>query len=390
MKVRLGDICSFQSGGTPSKSNPQFFGGSIPWITTVALNNGVIDSSNAVEWVTDRAIQESAAKIVPCESILVGTRVGVGKVAINSVPISTSQDIVSLLGINTDIWDKKYLCKFILANNTFILSQARGATIKGIRIDTLSNLQVPVKALNEQRRIAAVLDKVSDLIAKRRAQLDKLDELVKARFVEMFGSPVSNTLGWNQTKLSEVTSKIGSGATPKGGKESYHSEGVSLIRSMNIHDGLFLYKDLAHITDEQARQLDNVAVEDQDVFINITGASVARSCIVPHEVLPARVNQHVAIIRCIQSQMNPIFASNMFINDEFKKQLLEIGESGGATRQAITKQQLQDLNIILPPLELQNKFATSVNAINQSKLTIQQSLDSLEILKKALMQEYFG
>ena len=159
---------------------------------------------------------------------------------------------------------------------------------------------------------------------------------------------------------------------------------------MNVHDGRFEYKDLAHITDEQAKQLDNVIIEENDVFINITGASVARSCIVPKHILPARVNQHVAIIRCVTSMLNPVFANNMFLNHSFKGQLLDIGETGGATRQAITKQQLETLSVILPPIELQNQFATFVEQTDKSKLTIQQSLDKLETLKKSLMQKYFS
>ena len=206
----------------------------------------------------------------------------------------------------------------------------------------------------------------------------------------MFGDPVSNSFGWKTDYLKNVTSKIGSGATPKGGKESYQAEGITLIRSMNVHDGRFEYKDLAHITDEQAKQLDNVTIEENDVFINITGASVARSCIVPKHILPARVNQHVAIIRCITSMLNPVFVNNMFLNHSFKGQLLDIGETGGATRQAITKQQLETLEVILPPIELQNQFSTFVEQTDKSKLAIKQSLEKLETLKNALMQEYFG
>lgn len=257
-------------------------------------------------------------------------------------------------------------------------------------VKSLKEVEIPLPPIDEQRKIAAVLDKVSDLIAKRKQQLDKLDELVKSRFIEMFGDPVANTLRWEQTLLREVTSKIGSGATPRGGKENYQAEGITLIRSMNVHDGRFEYKDLAHVTETQAAQLANVIVEENDVFINITGASIARSCIVPSVVLPARVNQHVAIIRCVRSRLNPAFANNMFLNDRFKGQLLEIGEFGGATRQAITKQQLETLEVILPPMKLQEQFAAFVAQTDKSKLAIQESLKRLEILKKSLMQKYFG
>ncbi len=265
-----------------------------------------------------------------------------------------------------------------------------GATIPHIYFRDYKKEQFPLQPLEEQRRIAAVLDKVCDLIALRRKQLERLDLMVKARFVEMFGDTIKNTYGWNQQYLSDITLKIGSGATPKGGKESYCLDGITFIRSMNVYDGRFEYKDLAYINEAQAKSLNNVIVCKNDVFINITGASVARSCIVPDEVLPARVNQHVAIIRCMEKEINPIFLNNMFINENFKKHLLAIGESGGATRQAITKQQLESLFIIVPPLNLQQEFADFVTEIDKLKLPIQRSLDTLEVCKKSLMQEYFG
>ena len=271
-----------------------------------------------------------------------------------------------------------------------IANSAAGANINNIRNEHIDVLEITWPSMEKQRSAVAVLDKVTELIALRKEQLAKLDQLVKSRFIELFGDPVQNPIGWKAVSLKSATNKIGSGATPKGGKEGYQAEGITLIRSMNVHDGRFEYKDLAHITDEQAKQLENVTGEENDVFINITGASVARSCIVPKHILPARVNQHVAIIRCITSMLNPVFANQMFLSKSFKGQLLNIGESGGATRQAITKQQLESLEVILPPIELQAQFAAFVEQTDKSKLAIQQSLDKLELLKKSLMQEYFG
>ena len=264
------------------------------------------------------------------------------------------------------------------------------ATVKHLSAKQLNKIVVPLPSMEKQNQIARAFSTLDTLIKHRKQQFNKLDELVKSRFIELFGDPVQNPMEWKLETLKKVTTKIGSGATPKGGKESYQTEGITLIRSMNVHDGRFEYKDLAHITNEQAKQLDNVTVEENDVFINITGASVARSCIVPKHILPARVNQHVAIIRCITSMLNPVFANQMFLNTSFKGQLLDIGESGGATRQAITKQQLEALTVILPPLELQEQFAAFVEQTDKSKLAVQKSLEQLEILKKSLMQQYFG
>ena len=286
--------------------------------------------------------------------------------------------------------DALYLYYFMPKALKAIEDKTPFVTVKHLSAKELNKVVVPMPLLDEQKKIASSLQRVDELIALRKEQLVKLDQLVKSRFIELFGDPVQNPMGWKTEILKKTTAKIGSGATPKGGKESYQTEGITLIRSMNVHDGRFEYKDLAHITDEQAKQLENVTVEENDVFINITGASVARSCIVPKHVLPARVNQHVAIIRCITSMLNPVFANQMFLNASFKSQLLDIGESGGATRQAITKQQLESLAIILPPLELQEQFAAFVKQSDKSKLAIQQSLDKLELLKKSLMQEYFG
>lgn len=189
----------------------------------------------------------------------------------------------------------------------------------------------------------------------------------KSQFIEMFGDPVTNNKGWNIAKFSQVTNKIGSGATPKGGQENYVNEGISLIRSMNVYNGYFKYDELAHLTDKQAQQLDNVTLKESDILLNITGASVARSCIVPNEILPARVNQHVSIIRCKPAHLNHIFTNAALICDSFQQLLLSLGESGGATRQAITKQQIENLTIILPPLSLQNRFADFVRQANKSK-----------------------
>ncbi|MBQ8722937.1 MAG: restriction endonuclease subunit S, partial [Opitutales bacterium] len=114
------------------------FKGNIPWITTVALNGRYVSEENAVEFLSELALEKSATRLVPANSIMIGTRVGVGKVAINSTPMATNQDIISLTMIDEKIWHKPYLLKSLLSLATYFQSQARGATIKGIKIDTLA------------------------------------------------------------------------------------------------------------------------------------------------------------------------------------------------------------------------------------------------------------
>ncbi len=150
--------------------------------------------------------------------------------------------------------------------------------------------------------------------AKENAEknLQNARELFESYLQGLFGTTDEHGLaqikdGWEDTKLEKITTKIGSGATPLGGEKSYHAEGISLIRSLNVYDKGFRIKDLAFLDNNQADKLSNVVVESGDILLNITGASVARCCIVPEEILPARVNQHVSIIRLIKDVMIPEF-----------------------------------------------------------------------------------
>lgn len=244
-----------------------------------------------------------------------------------------------------------------------------GATIPHIYYRDYKNEEFNLDDLDRQQEIVSTLGRVELIIDARKEGLSKLDELVKARFVEVFGNPVTNDKGWSTDSCKNLMKKIGSGATPKGGRESYCDEGISLIRSMNVYNNRFEYKDLAHITDEQAEQLDNVTIEKSDVLLNITGASVARCCVVPDDLLPARVNQHVSIIRCKENLL-PEFVCSIFTEDNYQRLLWNIATAGGATREAITKQQIEDLQLIVPPLDLQKQFMEFVNQVDKSKVIV--------------------
>ena len=390
MKYKLEDLFDLQMGKTPARNNPEYWNSADnKWISIGDLSKCGKYITNTKEYLSDTAVEESGISLIPENTVVMSFKLSIGKTAITSEPMYSNEAIMSFRDKHVVPILPDYLYYMFSAKDW---DEGTNKAVMGKTLNkaTLAKVTIDVHSPTEQKKIVDTLDKVASAIDARRQQLSVLDDLIKARFVEMFGDPVANTLEWKTALLREVTSKIGSGATPRGGKESYQAEGITLIRSMNVHDGRFEYKDLAHITDEQAAQLDNVSVQEGDVFINITGASVARSCIVPKDTLPARVNQHVAIIRCVRDLLNPTFANNMFLNDRFKEQLLDIGESGGATRQAITKQQLEGLTVILPPMNQQEEFASFVAQIDKSKSAIQKSLDETQILFDSLMQKYFG
>lgn len=164
-------------------------------------------------------------------------------------------------------------------------------------------------------------------------------------------------------KLGDICNKIGSGATPRGGKESYKDSGTPIIRSQNVLDWSFSSDGLAYLDDDQAFALSNVEVKPRDVLLNITGDSVARACIVPNEFTPARVNQHVSILRT-NSRSNPVFLLAWL---QTNKSLLLSLASSGATRNALTKTMLEKLDVNLPPIDVQERIAGIVLSV-QSKI----------------------
>ena len=265
-----------------------------------------------------------------------------------------------------------YLMKYLYDTKKVLKFQNQTTGIINLKLtDYLNKTKVNIETIENQNTIVDILDRLEYQIINRNKQLSELSNLVKSRFNEMFGDPVLNEMGWEKHRLSKLTLKIGSGATPRGGRESYVNEGIALIRSMNVYDGKFIFKDLAYLTNVQAEKLNNVIVESDDVLLNITGASVSRCCIVPQIILPARVNQHVSIIRCKKHLLSPIFLNQLLITSEFKSLLQKIGESSGATRQAITKNQIEELTIPIPPLSLQNEFADFVAQIDKSQFACQ-------------------
>lgn len=194
---------------------------------------------------------------------------------------------------------------------------------------------------------------------------------------------------WNTYKLKDVCTKIGSGATPRGGKESYLEEGISLIRSQNVLDFEFATDGLAFISDEQARQLSNVSVEANDVLLNITGDSVARVCQVPSTVLPARVNQHVAIIRTDPTKLLPELLKYYLLNPSFKNFMLGRA-SAGATRNALTKGMIEGFEITVPgEIEEQKAVARILSSLDD-KIELNRRMNAtLEAMARALFKAWF-
>ena len=162
---------------------------------------------------------------------------------------------------------------------------------------------------------------------------------------------------WKKVKLGDCCSKIGSGSTPKGGASVYIDSGTSLIRSQNVYNLFFDYNGLTHITEEAANKLKGVTVLMGDILLNITGDSVARTCIVPEDVLPARVNQHVAIIRTKEDMIESRFLNYYLASPIMQAHMLSLAVGKGASRNAMTKAMIEDFEVPCPPMATQRRIA---------------------------------
>ncbi|MDB0605754.1 restriction endonuclease subunit S, partial [Bifidobacterium adolescentis] len=273
--------------------------------------------------------------------------------------LGTMQALIPSEGI-----DRDYLLH--LVRSLHLGDGFSGSTIPHIYFKDYGKLPVRLHSPAEQKRIVDIFASIERQIKVSKQQLDQLDSLVKSRFIEMFGDPVEENR-WARITLASLCTKLGSGATPRGGKAAYKTSGIPLIRSMNVHNGYFESKDLAYIDEIQAKKLDNVTLHKGDVLLNITGASVARSCLLPDYLAGGRVNQHVSIVRCDPNRMLPRVLNSIFTSDSYQRFLLEHSRMAGATREAITKDDLETMTVPLPPLSLQYKFAAFVAQVDKSR-----------------------
>lgn len=248
-------------------------------------------------------------------------------------------------------WFTRY-CEFL----------GQGSAREYCRFGNISEIEIEFPPIEEQQKIVEYNTAIENRIALKQKINDNLVATLQIIYKKMF---LESQNTYITKPLADLCSKIGSGATPKGGKAAYFDKGISLIRSMNVFDYFFSYPELAHISQIQANALANVEIQQADVLFNITGVSVTRCCVVPDDVLPARVNQHVMIIRPYKGKNMSYYIMCTLCTSENKAKLLGIGQSG-STREAINKQELERFEIPVPSdeeLERFGEIATKIYAL---------------------------
>lgn len=258
------------------------------------------------------------------------------------------------------------------------LSTGMGGRRERVKPSEFLTIEVGLPTVAEQKRIVDAIAGVDALVKAMADEIGRGQRALTAIRDDVLGheAPV--------VPLSSITSKIGSGATPKGGENAYVTSGTSLIRSQNVYDGRFEWSGLAHINDEHAALLRGVTVESGDVLINITGASVNRLAIVPDAVLPARVNQHVAILRADRSRVLPAYLAHILRRSDLKRDLDSMAESG-STRQALTKEGLGRFAIPLPSLSTQSELVSALDTQVTALNLLAEELTSLRTFRSTLL-----
>lgn len=308
---------------------------------------------------------------------------GVGRVMqlpAKSSVIGTMQYIIPNEGINVH-----YLAYAMEHMN--LAKYYTGATIPHIYFKDYCKESLQAHNLDEQCHIALMLDKIVALISLRKQQLAKLDELVKARFVEVFGEPVQNPLGWPIHQLQDYILFLTSGS--RGWAQYFTDDGKYFITIKNVKNCRITLDDVQYVTPPDNAEAKRTKVEDGDLLISIT-ADLGRTGVVTKEIADygAYINQHLTCIRLDKKSLHPLYVAYYMESEAGKLQFQSKNQNG--VKAGLNFNAINSLHLMVPPLERQTYFVGFVTQIGCRKLTIQQSLDKLEVLKKSLMQEYFG
>ncbi|EEU9599888.1 restriction endonuclease, partial [Escherichia albertii] len=211
--ISLGELVDIKGGGTPDKNNSEYWNGDIPWASVKDFKKNILDST--LDSITLLGVRNSATSVIPAGNIIVPTRMALGKVAINTIDLAINQDLKALFIKDNDVVDRDYLFRWLESQSSLIESEGKGATVKGITLPFLKGLNVPIPPINEQKRIAAILDK-ADAIRQKREQAIKLaDDFLRATFATMYGNPITNPKKWPVHLMGEIIEFKGGNQPPK-------------------------------------------------------------------------------------------------------------------------------------------------------------------------------
>ena len=371
MKVKLGDIFEIGSGGTPSKSHPEYYGGDIPWVKTGDLKSEYL--YKVEDFITEEGLKNSSAKLYEPDTVLIAMYgATIGATSILKIDACTNQACAAFK--KNDKVIPEYLYYFLKSQKVKFVKDGVGGAQPNISAGYLKKVEMELPSLDEQRAIVEVLDKTTNIMVIRNQEIASLDNLIKARFVEMFGDAVSNPMGWTVKKLKDLTVQINSGNTPKGGSENYVNEGIIFFRSQNVWKDRLEMDDIAYIDAETHASMKRSSLKHGDILMTKTGrintenSSLGRAALYMGEDDKANVNGHVYFIR-LKPEVNNKFILRILVSDEYRDLIRSVCV-GGIDKRQLNKEHIEEFPIICPPSDMIDKYVAFAEQVNKSKVAI--------------------
>ena len=386
---KLGEVCDTISGFTPP-SNMLQSSGKYPYFKVADMN---VKGNEKVMHITKSYLEESKKYF----------RAGTIVFPKNGAAIATNKKRIlgqdSIVDLNTaglypkpDSLIQGYLYYYI--QQVDFRTITRGGAVPTLDLKELIQKKILVPPLDEQLQIISELDLLSDTMEKQKAQIEELDKLAHSIFYDMFGDPVTNEKGWEVKTLKAISSKITNGNTPKGGSDVYVEEGILFLRSQNVWRNKIVFDDVAYIDDATHKMLHHSSLMHNDILITKTGrfntenSSLGRAALYIGDDNMANINGHVYLVR-LNPGIDKKYVLYILISESFR-QLIRRVCVGGIDKRQLNKNHIEDFPIILPSLALQQEFAAKVEAIEQMKAKVRQSLKESEELFNSRMDYYFN
>lgn len=376
-KTVLGNICKITMGQSPDSSTYNTTNIGLPFYQGNA-DFGELYPKTRI-WCSE------PQKIAEPENILLSVRAPIGALNIAKEKCCIGRGLAAITP-HKNFCFNKYLFYILKYKYNELNARGTGSTFKAINKSILNNLPIDIYSIDRQKRIAAILDKATELIALRKQQIQKLDLLVKSRFIEMFGDPVVNSRKWKVISIVDCCSKITDGThfSPK----TFSTGKYKYITAKNIKIGGFDFSDITYVSNDTHKEIySRCNPEHGDVLYIKDGATTGIAIVnTLHEEFT--LLSSVALLKPNKALINAYYLCEVFNN---KNMYIAIRKNmGGAAITRLTIKKINEIKLPLPPLPLQEEFATFVEQVDKSKSTLQQSLEKLELNYKALMQTYFG
>ena len=385
--AKLGEVCTIVSGSTPKTSVTSYWDGNIKWITPAELNEDTFYIMDSVRHITEEGKEKTGLSYLPAGTVILSSRAPIGKTAIAGCEMCCNQGFKNL--ICSDAIYNEYLYFFLKSKTDYLNSLGRGATFKEISKSIVESIEIPLPEVNQQKEIAEKFKKLEQLISLRKQQLAKLDELVKARFVEMFGDVLLNSMQWPEKTLENMADIV-SGIT-KGRKTAEADlQEVPYMAVSNVKDGYIDWTTVKTILATR-QEIEQYRLMPDDILMTEGGDpdKVGRGAIIKVPLKNSIHQNHIFRVRLDEQEILPSFFAEYLRDQKAKRYFLGCAKQTTGIA-SINMRQLRALPTLVPPLSLQKQFAAFVERVDQQKQTVQQSLEKLELMKNALMQEYFG